>query len=243
MGNFMDNQSPVHPQANKDPPLWESESLEGLLFGGGAALLGEGGQGVGGSAVDHSLDLGGRFNLQQFLQPRQVRFQTPDHRSNPGFRLVVVKQGERANLDLIPVEPGVSVLHDGGFGAQHVALGVRDLVVILYLGSRRQVGRDFPREVQAGGDPLGGDKIRVGVGPYPAANGAVEEPHLHDVGVSLGSHGEVYVAREIHLFTGLHNLDAAAGCGQAGNRRQGDDKDPSQGNQHGPPDCYPGRYQ
>jgi len=58
------------------------------------------------------------------------------------------------------------------------------------------------REVQAGGDPVGGHEIRVSISPYLTANGAVEEPYLHDIGVSLGGYRKVHVAGETHLFAG-----------------------------------------
>ena len=129
--------------------------------------------------------------------------------------MVIVLEGQRADLDLFPVKSSVGVFYNSGVGAQDIALGVRDFVVVFHFRAGRQVCRNFSREIQAGVDPLGRRKTWVGVGPDPAANSTVKEPDFDNDVIPPGRYRQVYVAGEINLFTCFYNFNAATGGRQA----------------------------
>ena len=74
MSRLVDDQSAFHPQPKENASLRKGESLERLLLSGGAALPGEGVQGMGAFAVDLAFYLISLFDLEYILQARQVGF-------------------------------------------------------------------------------------------------------------------------------------------------------------------------
>ena len=86
----------------------------------------------------------------------------------------MIQQDQRANLCLLPLEPGIGVFDHPGVRLIHVILIVTNEVIVFQAGERYQKIRPARLKVEVGGNSLRRFKVGVGVAPDAAFGEAVK---------------------------------------------------------------------
>ena len=132
----MDNDAAVQPLAHEYALLREGVTSECAVVGGGLALNRENGVGVGVAVVDDALEGFAWLELKQVNHPLQVAAQFAGGAGNPVVTNVMIHEFQRADIDALPVEPVIQVLHSETLSLQNCAVSVPNLEVILHVYAR-----------------------------------------------------------------------------------------------------------